>query len=212
MSQPAEQTQIETVEGTMSPFASQNDEAEFEPLKDFENDYEIQTTYPYNIRKKKTGRIIAEGDRGQGYVQVRLNRKSYYKHRLIAKQFLENPDNLPEVDHINHDRSDYHLSNLRYVSRSTNQRNRTVSTINSIIYEYVDSISDEAIVVDEYNGHDFTDYYFHDDVFYFYNGVQYRKLHINQMKNGGLYVHMQDNEGKQVNILYSKFKKLHDLI
>ena len=47
MSQPTEQAQIETF-----------DEAEFEPLKDFENDYEIQTTYPYNIRKKSNNRIL----------------------------------------------------------------------------------------------------------------------------------------------------------
>ena len=50
MSQSVEQPQIENVD----------DEAEFEPLKGIENDYEIQTTYPYNIRKKKTGRILAE--------------------------------------------------------------------------------------------------------------------------------------------------------
>ena len=213
MSQSVEQPQIENVEGTMSPFASQNDEAEFEPLKDFENDYEIQTTYPYNIRKKKTGRIIAESIRNDGYVVLQLMGKIYLKHRLIARQFIENPDNLPEVDHINRDRSDYHLSNLRYVSRSTNQRNRTVSTINSIIYEYVDSISDEAIVVDEYNGYEFTDYYFHDDVFYFYNGIQYRKLHVNTDKrSGSLFVHVQDIDGKQTRVYYSKFKKLHDLI
>ena len=70
-----------------------------------------------------------------------------------------------------------------------------------------------TIVVDEYNGHEITDYYFHDDIFYLYNGIQYRKLHINKYKrNGSLFVVMKDIEGKQVNVFYSKFKKLHDLL
>ena len=86
MSQPTGQTQIETV-----------DEAEFEPLKDFENDYEIQKEFPFVIRNKKTGRILAESDRGQGYPRINLNGKSYQKHILVAKQFIENPDNLPQV-------------------------------------------------------------------------------------------------------------------
>ena len=133
------------------------------------------------------------------------------KHVLIAKQFLENPDNLPEVDHINRDRSDYHLSNLRYVSHSTNQRNRT--SYKNIESEYVDSISDDAIVVDEYNGHELADYYFHDDVFYFYNGIQYRKLHINTDKrNGHLFVQMKAIDGKRIKVLYSIFKQHHDLL
>ena len=39
-----------------------------------------------------------------GYLMVvlRLNNKSYYRniHRLVAQTFIPNPDNLPEVNHI----------------------------------------------------------------------------------------------------------------
>ena len=200
MSQPVEQANNENT----------NDEAEFEPLKGFENDYEIQTTYPYNIRKKKTGRILKESDRGHGYIQVHLNLISYNKHILIAKQFIPNPDNLPEVDHINHDRSDYHLSNLRWCTHITNMRNLSIHK--NIPIEYVDSISDDATVIDEYNNHEFTDYYFDDDNFYYYNGVKYKKLRVNENKYGSKFVVMVSNEHKFVRIYISIFKRLYGLM
>ena len=207
MSQPTEQTQFETVDET------DDDEpvVEFVPLLNFEDDYEILNQYPFTIRKKSNHRVVSEYIESNGYFRLSLNRNKYLKHVLIAKQFLENPDNLPEVDHINRDRSDYHLSNLRYVSHSTNQRNRT--SYKNIESEYVDSISGDAIVVDEYNGHELADYYFHDDVFYFYNGIQYRKLHINTDKrNGNLFVQMKAIDGKRIKVLYSIFKQHHDLL
>ncbi|KAK8840444.1 hypothetical protein M9Y10_030649 [Tritrichomonas musculus] len=202
MSQSVEQPQIENVD----------DEAEFELLKGFENDYEIQTTYPFVIRNKKTGKILKESLQHE-YPRVCLNRKSYRKHILIGKQFIINddPEHKKELDHINRDTTDYHLSNLRWITPSNNQRNR--NSYKNIKSEYVDEISDDAITVNEYNNHEFTDYYFHDDTFYFFNGAQYRKLHINMDKrDGGLFVVMLNNEGKHVQVYYSKFKRLYDLM
>ena len=46
-------------------------------------------------------------------------------------------------------RDDYHLSNLRWVSLSENCKNKTAAK-NNIVYRCVDSIPDDAIVVDEY--------------------------------------------------------------
>lgn len=203
-----EQTVNETANETVN-----DDEAEFEPLKDFEQDYLIQKEFPFVIKKKSNNRVLKESDRGNGYIQVNLNGRPYQKHVIVAKQFLENddPEHKTQVDHINHNRADNRLENLRFVSHSTNQRNRT--SYNGIENEYVDDISDEAIVVEEYNGHQFNDYYFYENIFYFFNGIQYRKLHINTDKrNGSLFVYMRDVDGKQVNVFYTKFKKIHDLL
>lgn len=59
-----------------------------------------------------------------GYHQVCIKGKYYCVHRLVAETFLDNPDNKPEVDHINHDKNDNSVKNLRFVTRLENSANR----------------------------------------------------------------------------------------
>ena len=176
------------------------------------DNYEICNEYPFAIRRKKDGYVMNEWITKQGYVQVKLQGEYYYKHRIIAMQFIPNPDNLPCIDHVNRIRTDNRIENLRFVSYSTNNINRA-STL-SVEYNYVDDIPDESIVVNDYGKYQFEDYYFDEetDKFYFFNGQQYRELHINTFKNGSKYVHMITTENKKVNVCYTKFKKLYDLI
>jgi hypothetical protein len=46
-------------------------------------------------------------------------------HRLLGLQYLENPDNLREIDHIDRNKLNNNLENLRWVSRQTNNQNRS---------------------------------------------------------------------------------------
>ena len=103
-----------------------------------DNAYEIYNEYPFYIRKKKNGKIVKEGLMNNGYVRVVLNGVNYLKHRIIATHFLPNDQPLikTEVDHINHDKTDYHIENLRWVSPSQNQRNK--ASYNNIECEYID--------------------------------------------------------------------------
>lgn len=183
----------------------------FVPLLNFENDYEILNEYPFTIRRKNDKYEIKEYFNNNGYVQISLNQKTYSKHVIIAKQFIQNDDsdNKNQVDHINHDRTDYHIENLRWVSNSENQKNRP-GTLN-IIYEFVNEIPDDAIVVDAYGNHNFENYYFYNDCFYFYNGVQYRKLYINTTKEGLIFSNLVDDNNKRVKVFFSKFKRERDL-
>jgi len=61
-----------------------------------------------------------------GYLQICLCNKIIKNHsisRLVALHFLEKTGN--EVDHIDRNKLNNHVNNLRWVSRNENQRNRS---------------------------------------------------------------------------------------
>lgn len=71
----------------------------------------------------RTIKTFGPGRNSKGYKTVRINQRSYAVHRLIAMAFLPNLDNLPQVDHINRDKTDNRLENLRWVDNKQNQLN-----------------------------------------------------------------------------------------
>ncbi len=195
--------------------------SEFVTLVNHE-DYEILTTYPHTIRRRDNHHVCSETLSHYGYIRVTLNRKSYLKHRLVAIQFIDNPNNLTDVDHINHDRTDNRIENLRWVTRSDNSFNR--SSHRGTQYEFIDDIPDEAIKVLFYETrtehHDFEEnryYYYHDDennkdIFYSKITVTlYRIMHINTTKWNKQYIAMKDINNKQVGVYINKFKQQHSL-
>jgi len=86
--------------------------------------YEINSTYPYEMRVKGSNAKILESIDKLGYVYYRLLDGIKRKHIIIALQWIENPNNYKMIDHINRNPGDNHIENLRWVSRSTNNRNR----------------------------------------------------------------------------------------
>lgn len=53
-----------------------------------------------------------------------LIKKKYYRiHRLVAETFIPNPENKNTVDHINRNRSDNRISNLRWADMQEQSRN-----------------------------------------------------------------------------------------
>ena len=141
-----------------------------------------------------------------------MNRHKYQKHRIVALQFIPNSDQLPEVDHINRDRTDNHISNLRWVSSSENNRNRL--SIHGVQLEYYDEIPadpDDIIEVTEYGNHEFEDLYFANDVFYQWNGIQYRKISITYQHDRATVLAYNKNNHK-VRISYTVFKRLYNLV
>lgn len=71
--------------------------------------------------------IYGSVDNSQGYRYVKLwkggKKHKRYIHRLIASHFIPNPYNKPQVDHINTDRLDNRIENLRWVTKKENANN-----------------------------------------------------------------------------------------
>ena len=77
------------------------------------------------IRSVKTGKIRKHVPSVIGYPEVKSSVSAVEfiyltVHREVAKAFLPNPDNLPNIDHIDGDPSNCVLSNLRWCSQKEN--------------------------------------------------------------------------------------------
>ena len=60
---------------------------------------------------------------GDGYYQIRINNKNKKIHRLVAIAFISNLTNSKMVDHINENKLDNSVVNLRWCTRSQNSMN-----------------------------------------------------------------------------------------
>ena len=102
-----------------------------------DNDYEIFTEFPFQIRKKSTNTIIKECvDKSNGFIVCTLNLKKFRKHRVIAQQFIPNPNNLPAVIHINRDKTDNHIENLSWANNQNNTKLKSNESTSKLIISH----------------------------------------------------------------------------
>ena len=70
------------------------------------------------------GRVMKQRKNNRGYHIITLNKdsvsKDYLVHRLIAFAFLPNPDNLPQVNHIDGNKSNNCIENLEWCDQTHN--------------------------------------------------------------------------------------------
>ena len=78
------------------------------------------------IKNTMTGRILKPQDNGGGYEQVTLCKdgksKKLQVHRLVAQAFIDNPNDLETVNHIDEDKHNNNVENLEWLSSGDNTR------------------------------------------------------------------------------------------
>ena len=101
----------------------------------YEGLYQISNKGRVKSLYKGSERILKPRDNGRGYLRVQLTKENTSKHirvhRLVARAFIPNPYNLPEINHIDENKKNNSVENLEWCDRRYNvnygTRNERVS-------------------------------------------------------------------------------------
>lgn len=109
----------------------------------------------WSYRAKK---FLKPFDDGHGYLCVNLfkdgKRKHYKIHRLVAETYLPNPNNLPQVNHIDENKSNNALLNLEWCTAAYNiNYSKAKKVICLETNEIFDSITEAAKAVNISKSH-----------------------------------------------------------
>lgn len=96
-------------------------------IKNYEGLYAVTEdgqVYSYNSKK-----FLKSAPNKGGYCVVNLYKdkkiKNVYVHRLVAEAYLDNPNSLPEVNHIDENKSNNCISNLEWCDSTYNKSHGT---------------------------------------------------------------------------------------
>ena len=74
--------------------------------------------------KTRKEKVLKPAKDKYGYLYVNLSKqgkvKKHFVHRLVAQVFIDNPNNLPEINHKDEDKTNNHITNLEWCDRKYN--------------------------------------------------------------------------------------------
>lgn len=101
-----------------------------------------------------TSKFVGYGTDSDGYRMLTLREKPYSHdkytrprvHRIVAELFIQNPNNLPQVNHIDCNKTNNAISNLEWVS----ERDNTIHAYQHGLYKKTLTPEDKKYIIDHY--------------------------------------------------------------
>lgn len=139
----------------------------WKPIVGFEGRYEVSNfgnVASLKFARGSNRRILKQSTNTWGYSQVTLSKDrdktNRTVHRLVAEAFIDNPNNLPQINHIDENKHNNRVDNLEWCDSAYNigygKRNRRVSntlkkpiiaTLPDGTEEYYESAKDAAFAL-----------------------------------------------------------------
>ena len=99
----------------------------------------------HNTKQLKKGKLIQPIKDCKGYLRLKLCKENTSKrvkiHRLVAQAFIPNPENKPQVNHIDGNKTNNRIQNLEWCTNSENQIHAYKMGLNKITEEQRRKIS-----------------------------------------------------------------------
>ena len=99
--------------------------SKWQPIKDFEN-YLVSNNG--EVKSIKFGRLLFGTVKSNGYVQIHLRdcgkSKNAHLHRLVAEAFVPNPNDYPQINHVDGNKLNNNANNLEWTTQYLNAKHK----------------------------------------------------------------------------------------